>query len=332
MATNSKGKDFLVSTADVAFYVNDKLAFTGTTSLNTSLSVSMEDQEIVGGKGNKTLYKYKYGRKLAPSIEMAEWKMAFISANVGTTIETGAKDVFAVGECVTLVKGTGTLAHKPVGKVSVELEDGSITEVSATGNTITVGRTDAKVTATYQYNNTVKRITIDADSTPLVGRLVLSADKHNNLKGKVGEVQIEIPSFQLSGTFDISLESSGSTTTKLDGDALAVDGASCANGAVYGYISEIDSAESTIPVVDIAVTPAVVTLKAKEKVTLSVIGIRGGLYSNIGIDNADCTFIPDAAATATSTGGVVTGVATGNTMVTVKYGDATDVVKVVVTG
>ena len=45
-----KSKDFLVSTADVAFYVNDQLAFTGTTSLNTSLSVSMEDQEITGGK------------------------------------------------------------------------------------------------------------------------------------------------------------------------------------------------------------------------------------------------------------------------------------------
>ena len=67
-----KSRDFLVSTADVAFYVNDQLAFTGTTSLNTSLSVSMEDQEIAGGKGNKTLYKYKYGRKLSPSIEMAE--------------------------------------------------------------------------------------------------------------------------------------------------------------------------------------------------------------------------------------------------------------------
>ena len=65
-------KDFIVSTADVAFFVNDMLAFTGTTSLNTSIAVSMEDQEITGGKGNKVLYKYKYGRKLAPSIEMAE--------------------------------------------------------------------------------------------------------------------------------------------------------------------------------------------------------------------------------------------------------------------
>ena len=306
-----KSKDFLVSTADVAFYVNDQLAFTGTTSLNTSLSVSMEDQEIAGGKGNKTLYKYKYGRKLSPSIEMAEWKMAFVAANLGTSIETGAKDVFAVGECVTLVKGIGTLALKPVGKVSVEKSDGSIVEVNATANTITVGSADDTVMVTYQYNNNVKRLTIDADSTPLVGRLVLSADKHNNLKGKVGEVQIEIPSFQLSGTFDISLESTGNATTKLDG--------------------EIDSAESEIAVSDIAVIPADIKVKVRESVTLSVIGIRGGLYTNIGIDNADCTFTSDQVSTATCEAGIVKGVATGTTFVTIKYGEATDVVKVTVT-
>lgn len=48
----NKSKDFLVSTADVAFMHKGMLAFTGTTSLNTSISVSMEDQEITGGKGN----------------------------------------------------------------------------------------------------------------------------------------------------------------------------------------------------------------------------------------------------------------------------------------
>ena len=49
MAKNSK--DFLVSVADVAFYVDGALAFTGTTALNTSISVSMEDQEVTSGRG-----------------------------------------------------------------------------------------------------------------------------------------------------------------------------------------------------------------------------------------------------------------------------------------
>ena len=330
-AVNERSKDFLVSTADVAFLVNGQLAFTGTTSLNTSISVSMEDQEITGGKGNKTLYKYKYGRKLAPSIEMAEWNLAYIAANVGSTVFEGLKDVFAVAECVTLTNGVGTLNKVPTGKVFVEKADGTNVEVEPVGSTITVGDLNGKVLATYQYNTTVKRVTIDAESTPLVGELVMTADKHNNKKGKVGEVQIDIPSFQLSGTFDISLEASGTTTTKLDGDALAVEGASCADGSVYAYISEIPSVASSVAVNDLAVTPAVINIAVNEEKKLNIIGIKGGLYSNVSIDAKDCVISSDEPSKATVSNGVVKGVGEGTTYINVTYGDVKDVVKVTVT-
>ena len=329
-AVNERSKDFLVSTADVAFLVNGQLAFTGTTSLNTSISVSMEDQEITGGKGNKTLYKYKYGRKLAPSIEMAEWNLAYIAANVGSTVFEGLKDVFAVAECVTLTNGVGTLNKVPTGKVFVEKADGTTVEVEPVGSTITVGNLNGKVLATYQYNTTVKRVTIDAESTPLVGELIMTADKHNNKKGKVGEVQIDIPSFQLSGTFDISLEASGTTTTKLDGDALAVEGASCADGSVYAYISEIPSVASSVAVNDLAVTPAVINIAVDEEKKLNIIGIKGGLYSNVSIDAKDCVISSDEPSKATVTDGVVKGVQAGTTYINVKYGEVKDVVKVTV--
>lgn len=325
-----KSKDFLVSTADVAFIVNGTLAFTGTTSLNTSISVSMEDQEITGGKGNKTLYKYKYGRKLAPSIEMAEWNLAYIAANVGSSIFEGLRDVFAVSECVTLTNGTGTLQKVPVGKVYVEKADGSSVEVTPAGSTITIGSSNETVSVTYQYNTTVKRVTIDAESAPLVGKLILTADKHNNKTGKVGEVQIEVPSFQLSGTFDISLEASGSTTTKLDGDALAVNGASCSDGSVYAYITDIPSAASAVTISDIAVTPAVIELAANETMTLSVIGIKGGLYSNVSIDISECNITSEDTAIATVVNGIVTGVAAGVTYINIEYNGIKDFVKVTV--
>lgn len=329
--TNERSKDFLVSTADVAFIVNGMLAFTGTTSLNTSISVSMEDQEITGGKGGKTLYKYKYGRKLSPSIEMADWNLAYIAANVGSSIFEGLKDVFTVAECVTLTKGVGTLKKIPVGKVFIEKADGTTVDVTPTGSVITVGEMDGTILATYQYNTNIKRITIDAESTPMIGELILTADKHNNKKGKVGEVQIDIPSFQLSGAFDISLEAGGNTTTTLNGDALAVSGSSCSDGSVYAYISEIPSIESTITVSDIAATPAVITLNVNDTQSLNVIGIKGGLYSNISVDANDCTITSDDSAIATVTsGGVVTGVANGTTYINVDYNGIKDIVKVVV--
>lgn len=325
-----RSKDFLVSTADVAFFKDGVLAFTGTTSLNTSISVSMEEQEIVGGKGNKTLYKYKYGRKITPSIEMAEWNLAYIAANVGSSIFEGLKDVFAVAECVTLTKGVGTLKKVPVGKVYIENPDGSTSEVTSVGSTITVGDADTTVLATYQYSTNVKRVTIDAESTPFVGRLVLTADKHNNKKGKVGEVQIEIPSFQLSGTFDMTLEASANSTTKLEGSALAVEGASCSDGSVYAYITEIPSAESTVAVSDIAVTPAVINLAVNETKALNVVGIKGGLYSNVAIDAADCTITSEDAAIATVSNGIVNGVAAGTTYINVDFNGVKDVIKVTV--
>ncbi len=327
---NNYSKDFLVSTADVAFFVNDVLAFTGTTSLNTSISVSMEDQEITGGKGNKTLYKFKYGRKLAPSIEMAQWNLAYIAANVGSTIFEGLKDVFVVAEPVTLTKGIGTLKREPVGKVFVEYSDGSTEEIAPAGSTITVGDADGKILATYQYSTNVKRVTVDAESTPFVGRLVMSADKHNNRKGKVGEVQIEVPSFQLNGTFDITLEASGNTTTKLEGDALAVDDDSCTDGSVYAYITEIPSEDSAVAVSDLAVTPSVITLAVNETKPLNVIGIRGGLYSNVSIDIAECEITSSDSSVASVENGIVTAVSTGTAYISVVHNDVEDVVKVII--
>lgn len=328
---DERSKDFLVSSADIAFLVDGMLAFTGTTSLNTSISVSTEDQEITGGKGGKTLYKYKYGRKLSLSIEMAEWRLAYIAANVGSSIFEGLEDVFSVAECVTLTNGVGTLKKVPVGTVYVEMPDGSTVEVTPEGSAITVGEANGSVLATYQYNTNVKRITIDAASTPFVGKLVMTAEKHNNKKGKIGEVQIEVPSFQLSGTFDISLEASGNTTTKLDGDALAVESDSCSEGTVYAYITEIPSKEAAITVNDIAATPAVLNLAVGEQGALSIVGIKGGLYSNVAIDAADCTIVSENPATATIENGMVTAVAAGQTYIDIDYNGIQDMVKVVVT-
>lgn len=330
MANNSK--DFLVSVADVAYFVDGMLAFTGKTALNTSISVSMEDQEITGGKGAKVLYKYKYGRKLSPTIEMADWNLAYIAVNVGSAIAENLKDVYVVGECVTLTKGVGTLKKTPVGEVFIERADGTTAKVSPVGNTITVGSEDGTVSATYKFSSVVKNITIDADSIPMIGELVLTADKCNNKKGRVGQIQIDIPSFQPNGTFDISLQADGVSSTSISGDALAVEGESCSDGsAIYAYISEIPVAETEIAVNDIAVTPAVFTIKKGAKQPLSVVGIRGGIFANVAIDATDCVFEVETEATATVKDGVVTAVAAGTTYISVKYGSAEDTVKVTVT-
>lgn len=335
---NKNEKDFLVSTADFAFYVDDVLACTGTTNLNASLEVTTEEQEVKGGKGNKLLYAFKYGRALSATLEAADWKLEYIAMASGSKITEGAKDVYKLGECVILTNGIGILSAVPIGNVGVELPDGTIVTVKPTGTTIDMtkfGLINDKdsVKATYKYNSKAKTVTIDAESTPFVGRLVLSADKHNNKRGKVGSVQIEIPSYQLNGNFNIEFTPDGVTSTSLEGKALAVEGDTCADGSVYAYITEFDDTEKAISVNEIAATPDTIKLDTTTNTTdtISVIGLKGGLYSPIELDNIDCTFVSDTPATATvDSNGVVTAVASGTATITVSYNSVSDEINVVV--
>ena len=189
----------------------------------------MQEQAVNAGKGNKKVFSYKYGRELTAELEAADWKLEYIALQAGSQISKGLKDSYSLNECVTLVAGKGTIDHTPLtgAKVGVELPNGTFVEVTADGTSIDLasyGLTTEKVKCTYQYNAISKRITIDAESTPYIGKLVLQADKHNSKKGKVGVVEIVIPSYSLDGNFDISFTPDGVVSTKLSGSALAVEG------------------------------------------------------------------------------------------------------------
>lgn len=332
MATNAK--NFLVSTADFAYYVDGILACTGTTNLNTSLEVSMQEQNVNAGKGNKLVYSFKYGRELSATLEAADWKLEFIACQVGSKITEGLTDVYKMAECVQLTNGVGVVGTTPIGDVAVELPNGTIIMVTPDASSIDLtsyGLTDESVKATYKYSRIAKMITIDADSTPYVGTLIMDADKHNNKLGKVGSVQIEIPSYQLSGNFSISFTPDGVTSTSMEGKALAVEGEKCSDGAsVYAYIREFDNTADVIAVTEIAATPATINLAVDGEATISVVGLKGALYAPIELDNADCEFVSDTPATATVEGGVVKGIATGQAKITVSYDGKVDEIDVTV--
>lgn len=210
MAKNTK--NFLVSTADFALYYNDILACTGTTNLNTSIEVSMQEQNVNAGKGNKLVYSFKYGRELNVTLEAANWDIRYISLNTGSKIAEGLTDVYKLGECVQLTGGIGVLSTTPVGQVGIELPNGDIVTVNADTTSIDLtafGLTNESVKATYQYSRVAKSITIDADTSVSVFKLVLDAEKHNNALGKVGSIQIVVPSYQPSGNFTMNFTPDG---------------------------------------------------------------------------------------------------------------------------
>lgn len=332
----NQAKTFLVSTADFAYYVGGVLACTGNTNLNTSIEVSMQEQNVNAGKGNKLIYSFKYGRELSATLEAADWKLEYIAANVGSKITEGFTDVYKMGECVTLTSGIGVLGTVPVGDVAIELPSGDIITVKTEGTSVDLtayGLENESVKATYKFNRTAKTVTIDADSIPCVGELVLDADKHNNNLGKVGTVQIIIPSYQLSGNFSISFTPDGVTSTNLDGKALAVEGDTCADGsAVYAYVKEFDETATAMQVIEIAATPATINLNTTDNTTatISVVGLKGAMYAPIKLDNADCQFVSDNAGVTVDGDGKVTAVNAGNAKITVTYDGKSDDIDVFV--
>lgn len=336
--STKNAKDFLVSTADFAAYYNGVLACTGTTNLNTSIEVSMQEQNVNAGKGNQLIYSYKYGRELAVNLEAANWDIRYIAMQTGSQITEGLNDVYKLAECVQITNGIGVLKTPPVGDVAVELSNGLIITVTPEASTIDLtkhGVENEAVKATYMYNRIAKSITIDSETSPFVYELVLSADKHNNRLGKVGTVQIVIPSYQPSGNFTMSFTPDGVSSTTIEGKALSVEGDSCNDGsAVYAYVKEFDETAKAMAVTEIAATPANISLDSAstdKTETISVIGLKGALYAPIQLDNADCTFVSDTPAVATvDESGVVTSVTAGSAKITVSYGGVSDEIDVTV--
>lgn len=341
MSTKStkNAKDFLVSTADFAAYCNGILACTGTTNLNTSIEVSMQEQNVNAGKGNQLIYSYKYGRELAVNLEAANWDIRYIAMQTGSQIAEGLDEVYRLGKCIQITDGIGVLDTVPIGDVAVELSNGLIITVTPEDTTIDLtkyGVENEAVKVTYRYSRIAKSLVIDSETSPFVYELVLSADKHNNRLGKVGTVQVIIPSYQPSGNFTMSFTPDGVSSTTIEGKALAVEGEKCSDGsAVYAYVKEFDETEKAMIVTEIAATPATINLSStdenKKAETLSVIGLKGALYSPIQLENSDCEFVIDDAEIATvDETGVVTAVASGSTKVTITYSGISDEVDVVV--
>lgn len=338
---NTKGKEFVVSVADFAFYVNDVLACTGTTNLSSSISVSMQEQAINAGKGNQKVFSYKYGRELTVELEAADWKLEYIAMQTGSQIEKGIKDFYKLNECITLTNGVGTLSETPIGKVGIELPNKTFVEVTATGTQIDLtrfglGTGEVVVRATYQYRIMSKRITIDAESTPYIGKLVLQADKHNSKKGKIGTVEIVVPSYSLDGNFDISFTPDGVVSTKISGGALAVEGDTCADGnAVYAYVTEIDTTDAagTDAYSEIVIVAPAKSVEAGGTIQLAVEGIIGAMYKPVELDASKVTFAATgtgAGEVAAATGIFTAGNSAGTATITATYGELTDTVEITV--
>lgn len=309
-------KQFIVDVCDVQIRdtVNDVIVLKGKTLLNSGLAQTVQNLEIKGGKGDKLLFDYSYGKQLKVTIEDASWREEYLAISNGTSIATSLQDYWIFEESVVLTGGVGTVAHTPVGKVYVEKADGTKVTITPSGSSITVsGGAATTVKVNYQYNVSVNSIVIAANDFPDVYELTMFTEVLNS-SGKVSDVQIIVDKFKADGAFDMSFGAGKAATSKLEGKALANDDENYATILIKPVVA-------TSNIIALATYPSAVAISSSHTTEqLTVYGIRTAPYSNVVIPAADCSFVSGTTATCTiSAGGLITRVTSGSSIITVTH-------------
>ena len=304
----------------------------GKTNISTSLSQTMQVTEMRGGINNPLLYTYFHDRDLEVSIEMAAFNSWVLALQSGQTVTSGNYSVVET-ECAVLSSGSATLDYTPTGDVTFIFDDNDAAiSVTPSGQDIVVaGGLNRKGVAIYDRLTTADRITVEVAEQPKTVKLVLTARVYEaDQSGVVQYFQVDIPRFKLDGNFELSMNADGISTQPLTGRALKVESTDCSNGDYYYTATYINVDSTTQAYSLIAATPSPMTLSGSGVSSqISVLGYRGGVYSNQLVTDS-CTYeVTSGCATITvgSATGLVSSSATAlvgdNATVTVSYWDAT---------
>jgi hypothetical protein len=286
----------------------------GKTNISSAFNVSMQKTEVRGGRGNDLLYTFYHDRLVEINIEEAIFNKNTLAMNVGATVANGAVNVLKTDCLVTSSSGSATLSETPVSTtVAVFLSDGTIQDVTPTGTTITVsGANSARVDAIYTYSETVDQITIDGSTPPDTVELNLLADVYNAAGTNTYQLQIYVPKFQISGNYTMNFAANGVATSTLQGNALLSEATDCSGGDYYAKARWVPVGATAVAVSSIAATPT--TLEFDDDAlpgsqNISVLGIRGGLYTNTDITTS-CSFAMSGTSCSYITAGLHTGLIT----------------------
>ena len=310
------------------------LILTSKTLTEEGLSFSSTAEEARGGAGNALLGKYYHDSTFGLTLVDQLFDLQYLALNCGGSIQA-ASDVM-VNEQVTVgVANTITVAQTPVkfndtvvgwAKKSTE-PDSAYKLISFTGKNATL--TGAKVgdvyCVKYFYNNTSARkfvvntayipATVHAIATFPLFKAGTSSDQFTS-SSQIGEIQIDVPAFQLEGAQELSLTSGGISTASLNGSALATysGNGGCSDGGFYAIVTEVIYGKSVFDnVVSLAVADSDIDLTVGETQAIKVYAIYSDGTVPAIVDNALLTFTSsDDTVALVDASGVVTAQATGS--------------------
>lgn len=330
-------RQFLAGAATVDMLVGDQLIATATTLLDSSITVGSTAEEVRGGPGAKLLGKYYHTSTFDINLTDVLFKLEYFAFQTGSVIQQIA-DVFTSEQVTLSAGGSGTITGTPAvyqsyGTIGWAAKPGSdaYQKITFTEKAFTVAGAKEGDIYCVKYistDNAARQITISSSFIPSEVTLVMTANLYRaggrgendvNNSSKIGIVQVLVPRFQFNGSMELSMTSTGVANSPIAGSALDNPSADCSDGGYYAIITEQLSGSSwydnvfALAIEDSDIELATTTGKA----TLSVyaLPLNGAAFKP---PYEDLTFTSAADGTATvSQEGVVTGVAEGNTTVTV---------------
>lgn len=325
-----------VGTAEMIDKSTGEIVATSNTLVNSGMNFAVTAEDIRGGLANKLLGKYFHDSGLAITLEDALFDLNYLALNTGGTIGVGA-NIMKTVQITTTVINQITAPTTPqtflnLGTIGWYSIAGSTTwnKITFTGSNASVSNLPIGSVVCLQYiatDATVERFTVSATFIPSQCYLLLTLPLFRtgldtntySSASKVGEIQVEVPTYQISGAVDLSLTSSGASTTPISGDAIASFGStsSCDANGDYAYVKQIIVGKSEFADVKaIVIEDSKIDLAVGGTQTLSVYKLFGGMVASAQVDNTKLTLVSSTPAKATiNSAGLITGVASGTTTI-----------------
>lgn len=235
-------KKFIVSVCNVYAFdpATKKGIWAGYSNINSTFSLAMTATEVRGGDGNALLFKYMHDRVLTVNVLSATFSKEVMAMNVGEDVNSLTNLTVLTEECVDFALGVGTMTGTAVGDVSVFFEDGSCETATPVTKKITLTDLTYNGKATVAYNTVVATavdtITISTLKAPKVVNLYLIGNIKDSDGIIVEKININVPSFQVDGNYELAFASDGVAQQALTGTALSVAGTTCAEGDGYAFV------------------------------------------------------------------------------------------------
>lgn len=319
--------------------------FTSKTLQESGISISVTAEDIRGGLSNPLLGRYFHDSILEANITDALFNLQYLALNVGGEVVVGGSSL--VTETVTAGSGTLTVQGIPVafgtaGTVGWYTPAGQEdwTPLTFEGKVAT-----ASVTSGAEYcvrynadDSSIQEFVVPSAIIPSEVHLVMTyplfaggtSPEAISTSSQVGELIVDIPRFQFAGNVELSLTSSGAATSNLSGSALAsYTTANCNDMGTYGTVKQkIYGGNWYDELTTIAVDGGNFSIAKGATKTLKVIGL---FKNGTGVlDNSKLTFTSGQSSTASvDTKGVATGVANGNTNITITVTGKTSIATMV---